>query len=250
MWADHLIHQLAWKILHPKPQPPPAGRGPSWTWASVDGAVESPYWDANPWIDSTTLLAHVVDAATTAVDGDDFGYVSGGTVRLYGSLSALQLCGPYEPQNPKETGLEGVSIFWDTQELAERYGETKDCRWAVSPRRKTPNTLVRKHETYESSFEMQREELGSKDIFYMPLRMMGEDPDVSYDISLIGLLLTPTGKGKGQFRRIGQAEAYEQELKRSEILQLFARLKYSSAILHSDYFVESDGDCQFFIDVV
>jgi hypothetical protein len=46
LWRKDLEHQLLWKVIKPLPAPKKDGtRGPSWSWASVDGAVEIPEWD-------------------------------------------------------------------------------------------------------------------------------------------------------------------------------------------------------------
>jgi hypothetical protein len=90
----------------------------------------------------------------------------------------------------------------------------------------------------------------TKDVFFMPIRMMGIDIDVSYDITLIGLLLSPTREGKGQFQRIGQFEAYLQQFGKTEIIQMFKRLKTSTAILGEEFFVENDGAGQFVVEIV
>ncbi len=45
LWRKDLEHQLLWKVTQPRPAPEGNhARGPSWTWASVDGAVEIPEW--------------------------------------------------------------------------------------------------------------------------------------------------------------------------------------------------------------
>ena len=45
LWRKDLEHQLLWKCLRPRPGPvQDRTRGPSWTWAAVDGEVEVPSW--------------------------------------------------------------------------------------------------------------------------------------------------------------------------------------------------------------
>lgn len=51
LWRKDLEHQLLWKVVHPVTTVQSDGtRGPSWTWASVDGPVIIPDWD-NSWLD-------------------------------------------------------------------------------------------------------------------------------------------------------------------------------------------------------
>lgn len=90
----------------------------------------------------------------------------------------------------------------------------------------------------------------TKDVFFMLICMMGIDIDVSYDITLIGLLLSPTGEGKGQFRRIGQFEVYQEQFRKTKIIQMFKRLKTSTASLGEEFFVENDGAGQFVLEIV
>jgi hypothetical protein len=85
-----------------------------------------PYWDANPTVDPTILLAHVVDASSELSDGDEFGFVNGGTTRILGSLGVLRISGPHTTDEEMEAGEDGILIFWDTTEEAQIYGEMKD----------------------------------------------------------------------------------------------------------------------------
>ena len=51
LWRTDLEHQLLWKVIDRLPAAADDGtRGPSWSWASVDGAVE---WD--PWLPFTYI---------------------------------------------------------------------------------------------------------------------------------------------------------------------------------------------------
>ena len=45
LWRKDLEHQLLWKVTRPRPAPEKdQTRGPSWTWASVDGEIDIPEW--------------------------------------------------------------------------------------------------------------------------------------------------------------------------------------------------------------
>lgn len=45
LWRRDLEHQLLWKVTRPFQAPKKDGtRGPSWSWASVDGAIKIPDW--------------------------------------------------------------------------------------------------------------------------------------------------------------------------------------------------------------
>jgi hypothetical protein len=48
LWRRDFAHQLLWKISHPAPMARNNGtRGPSWSWASVDGTLDIEEWDGN-----------------------------------------------------------------------------------------------------------------------------------------------------------------------------------------------------------
>jgi hypothetical protein len=45
LWRKDLEHQMLWKATRPSPAPRKDGmRGPSWSWASIDGSIEIPDW--------------------------------------------------------------------------------------------------------------------------------------------------------------------------------------------------------------
>lgn len=87
MWRKNLEQTLCWNIV--KPRERPLWRAPSWSWASVNGAVNciTSNGGDNRYPD---FYAHVVDANTTCLDEDPFGAVSGGWLRIActGLLSA------------------------------------------------------------------------------------------------------------------------------------------------------------------
>ncbi|KAF2248961.1 HET-domain-containing protein [Trematosphaeria pertusa] len=246
MWEDNLVHQLAWQVstkyLTTRPLIRP---GPSWSWASVDGHVGMPYWDANPTMHHTIILAHVLHVSSDPVDGDCYGFVHGGRLRILASLGVFQISRPYTTNEEMEEGEDAISIFWDSNEEARRYGETKDRRLEMSHRHKTPNTVVQKLDAYGSSGQH-----GARDLFFMAIHMMGFSLELSHDIDLGGLLLLPTGEKRGEFRRIGSFDAYEDRFGGTPIIQMFKRLKTSTTLLDDAYFIEYDGAGQYVIEIV
>jgi hypothetical protein len=259
LWEDQLIHQLGWYVEDPMPAPTVEGcRGPSWSWASVDGSVDIPSWDMNPRVDFTTLLAHITRVETTAVHGGEFGHVRGGNVKVYGSLGVIKLCGDWDP--PGWGGTEGdiaVSISWDTSELVKRY---RVCAQSRLGRGTYPTTAVRKHVSYGISWENREEHLNEHgiieqdraDIFLLPLKVMARDiGDHGYvpQITLTGLLLWPTGT-RGQFRRVGQLEAVEQLEEGGSVLKMFKELKTATLGLKEKYYEEADDQGHFIFSII
>ncbi|OCL10759.1 HET-domain-containing protein, partial [Glonium stellatum] len=76
MWRKDLEHQLLWRVVQPMPAVKKDGtRGPSWSWTSVDGQVETSH---------IKWLARVAEVKTNLVGDDEFGQVSSGTLTLTG----------------------------------------------------------------------------------------------------------------------------------------------------------------------
>jgi hypothetical protein len=212
LWSDHLIHQIAWKVTIPSPSPSPEAdgtRGPSWSWAAVNGQVTMPYWDANPVIDIWILLADVVSAHTVPVTDDEFGHVKEGILRIHGSLGVLKLCGPVTEQSSAGDVKEGqdplnksgkvrlelnINVFWDTADLAKRYNHLSAPPVIFEYRCTMPTTVITKYTIYppvspgSSPNSLNDTENGGLynegDVFFLPIRISGNDPDTTYEIEL------------------------------------------------------------------
>lgn len=84
------------------------------------------------------------------------------------------------------------------------------------------------------------------DVFYLPVRIMDSDPDVvGYkQPTLTGLLLQPTGKTNGQFRRVGVFEGSKRW--GSEVVRITGK----TDILDSKFFVEKRGNGDYTVTIV
>jgi hypothetical protein len=90
LWRGSLLRQLLWFIDEPKPGLTRATRSteyraPSWSWASIDGAISMRDTIASADITSPTL-AEIVDAQVTATGDKGIGKVTGGYVKIKGHL--------------------------------------------------------------------------------------------------------------------------------------------------------------------
>jgi hypothetical protein len=89
LWRSNLIEGLLWRTSKPR-YSIGAYRAPSWSWASVDGAVGTMNLgasteDINEWTDIATVL----DCQVTLKGRNPFGEVSAGWLKIEGSLATL-----------------------------------------------------------------------------------------------------------------------------------------------------------------
>ncbi|KAI0628558.1 heterokaryon incompatibility protein-domain-containing protein [Trametes polyzona] len=79
LWRDTLLHDLLWYLRRPVEARAKEYRAPSWSWASLDGAVRR----GTSWLEHDRPLAEVVGAAVKLVDKRvPFGAVTGGHLVL------------------------------------------------------------------------------------------------------------------------------------------------------------------------
>jgi hypothetical protein len=133
---------------------------------------------------------------------DVFGQVRSGNLTLTGRLGVFRINkGGF--QKPGDMGnIIGterlVRTSWDTLDAEKQYGESGKTRlWRYSRYGNAKGPRMKQHQL---------------DVFSLPVRIMDADAtEVDYEMPLLtGLLLLPTGKKQGQFRRVGQFEITEQ----------------------------------------
>ncbi|KAL2064515.1 hypothetical protein VTL71DRAFT_3652 [Oculimacula yallundae] len=203
LWRRDLEHQLLWKVNKTYPAPKQGVmRGPSWSWASVDGAIDIPSWHGfirSNMPGEITWLSKVDSAQTCFAGPDEFGQVRSGILHITGRLGVFRIekaaSNDPAPQDEKllTTNME-LDISWDTVEVEDRFGKS------------SKGTCVGCYSQYGFGHGPSIED-GLLDVFYLPVRIMTADPNSCYAERpmLTGLLLLPTGD-KGQFRRVGQSE--------------------------------------------
>lgn len=130
-----------------------------------------------------------------------------------------------------------VVASWDTQELEAIFGKSGQ------------NTVLWRYSTYGTG-KGSSGSMNSLDVFYLPVRVMDADPDESdYELPMLtGLLLLPTGKQKGLYRRVGQFELSEQWLRGGK--ESIEPLTESTSILDTRFFVSKHKHGQYTICIV
>lgn len=238
LWESGIAHQLLWKVSNPLPAAKSNGvRGPSWSWAAVDGAVLIDAWHQGG---DVRWLAKVVQVGTRASGRDGFGQVHSGKVVLSGLLGALRLDPDGETRGSINSDVivdipRRARLHWDTSEFEERFypsGDTDIWRYATYGARSGKKKAKHKH--------------GASDCFLMPFRTMGHADGRDYDMPyLVGLLLLPTGQANGQYRRVGLLEIsdhwWENEHK---------PFTNPTRILSPQYFVSVERDGWYTINVI
>ncbi|KAK4955314.1 hypothetical protein LTR10_007509 [Elasticomyces elasticus] len=201
LWRKDLEHQLLWKVASPAPAVALDGtRGPSWSWASVDGRVGWDRWTggySNGKLIELKWLSRVVSCKVESITSDQFGQVSSGSLVVTGPLKVLKLGRPetFSQDLTRETRDYETEIFWDTKELQERFNrEISNSVWEYKIYHAAPACNV------------------LSDVFFMPVRLMdhaylGDDQAPM----LQGLLLLPCADTRGTYQRVGQLTLFAQQ---------------------------------------
>jgi hypothetical protein len=107
LWDANLPVELLWRVIDPVSASPTRLRcfvAPSWSWASVDGAIDMPMTNRYR---ETAIRASIVEATTMPLD-DEFGAVNGGYVHIRGPLWEVNVImdSPKSTYNPEDYNLE------------------------------------------------------------------------------------------------------------------------------------------------
>lgn len=209
-----MVHQLLWGIAG-RSQPPPAYRAPSWSWASVDGKIFQAC--LIPRGDGRDLLAKIHEVQIVSTTADTSGQVTHGTIRIVGALYRVSLqfhnrrMPSNEPGNPSDP-YHDVTVVFD--------GWHSNNYFAFCGR----------------DFPRNRE-LG-EDLHCLPLRfILGTAYGLGGIGRIQGLVLEPTRKKQGQFRRFGIFSIFPS--RDSLITEVFATI--GARQLHSAYELEYEG---------
>jgi hypothetical protein len=90
LWRNHLVHDLFWKTVTVATKPKKY-RAPSWSWASVDGRINWPFWRASSTCSKCTLYWTLLDAQTTPEGLDPYGAVQDGFLKVHGILEEVKM---------------------------------------------------------------------------------------------------------------------------------------------------------------
>jgi hypothetical protein len=132
-----------------------------------------------------------------------------------------------------------INIYWDTQELEATFGKTYS------------GSSVWRYSTYGTNRNVS-EGLNPLDVFYLPVRIMDSDPDGSdYESPMLtGLLLLPTGKHKGEYRRVGQFELSERSLPYDQREESFKPLTKPTGLMDGRFYLAKQKHGQYTFNVV
>ncbi|GLB07394.1 hypothetical protein AtubIFM57258_002728 [Aspergillus tubingensis] len=109
LWRQNLPGCLTWKVLEPGRRPP-SYRAPSWSWASVDGAVQLCYPGTHSVQKKTAQsFVLVISAKRIPCGEDETGQVASGSVTLKGPLASATLI-PSVKTLPEETAMSVLSL--------------------------------------------------------------------------------------------------------------------------------------------
>jgi len=176
LWRNAEVEkQLCWNVessrrfgnLEPQLYPRPAYRAPSWSWASIDSAIEVDSFRALHYHHETFTYVRVLDARTYPIGGQDqFGQINAGWIRI--------AC----------TGL----LFGRG---SSRKAVTVDCsRGRIS--------LYIEPDTIEDA-----DYIESHGGYILPLITRADTTEVALSRYCLGILLRPSGQTQGEFHRCG-----------------------------------------------
>ena len=176
LWRKDLPIQLLWTVacfepanFMPLPRPR-IYRAPSWSWASVDGKIESYHYQYENY---EGILVTILDAGVTPVGADSTGQIKDGYIRLNGRIFPAELL------------------------------QVQGLGWPVS------HTLRVNSEDIVGFFDSDTEPqaLGNSSIYFLPIWSitLPADPPVPLQAQpwFKGLILQPAAKGNGTYERIG-----------------------------------------------
>jgi hypothetical protein len=148
-------------------------RAPSWSWASIDGAIE-PHMYGEYELNGSYVLTFPLEIQTYH-DGDPFGQLKGGRVRLQGPIFTIDLRST--PRSVNYSNLSGPQP------------------WTLGGGLDSPLVIGSEEISCDDVASIPETD-GSRAYFLAVLAR-------AYPLSLHGLVLKPTGLQRGQFRRHG-----------------------------------------------
>lgn len=172
LWKPNLPRDLLWCVATDAPTRRERGRAPSWAWTSIDGPIWT--WSRR---EASVVYTRILDALVTH-EGDPFGKVRDGYIRLQGPMSPLRL-----------TGTKGCNSF---QEL---YGGKMDGGTV-------PPTISRAFIHWDDDASSTAAE--DKEVLLLLVEMEAEAKNSRDPLRSSGIVLQPTGIRRGQYQRLGK----------------------------------------------
>lgn len=184
LWRKDMEFQLCWCPTRRRPQHMNY-RAPSWSWASVDGMVASSTADKKH---QYRHYAHVVDAYTTQSGQDPMGKVSGGQITI--SCTSMLLGKLQERHNKYEATPLSQQIYEVEVSSSEGHEVIRVCT--------------------------DSDEYLGHTVYMLPLLQSVKDIRVEKDHEgnvryVWGLVLAPSNKKKGEYRRTGSFRCHDSD---------------------------------------
>jgi hypothetical protein len=204
-WKKHLVNQLLWMTYkHLKKSRPAEYRAPSWSWASVNGAVA--FRDILE-ADEYNTLAQVVDANVTT-HAEKIGRVTGGYVEIRGKLlPATWKASSHKPSSQKHAvedsgpaiaDISSSGHEWDlnsTEDFQFVHGDEELQPWGISGLPDVEDDGFRSGESFCLAIQSRE-----------PPRDL---PNKNFSLLTEGLVLKRDEKETGKFKRIGWFLAHD-----------------------------------------
>lgn len=201
MWETDLVNQLAWTAYRLQPKPD-GFRCPSWSWASIDGPVKLDHLQTDRAHQVT--LARVQEVNVTSAGKNDFGSITDGHLKLQGRLGLVRL---YREGEPGQADRRVTTISsWISERV---YLDVSDSAIGMDTQR------IVSLQVLEANADTMDSMLGTQSMlvcFFMPIAIHNREERRGMMPKIVGLLLLPTEKARGEFRRIGMFTAHTKEL--------------------------------------
>jgi hypothetical protein len=227
LWEANLPVELLWRVIDPvsaSPRRLTSFAAPSWSWASVDGAIELPMTNRYR---NTAVRASILGATTTPFH-DPFGAVSSGSLRIRGPVWEVKIViqKPPKPISPDDFNLEPDS----SADVEINSFLMAGCQVCWDDRSSSAIAHYLANPLYVLAIT---EDINPNSI-----------PIVRHII--MGILLMPTYARKGQYLRVGWV-SLASHLKPDNHKALLRALR--SAALSADRYEEEDGHDQYTIEI-
>lgn len=222
LWERSVVRDLLWHA-HSERQVkvlPLNYRAPTWSWASLNAPVRYT-WSSKSYDDERdTLHAQFISARLSHQTEDKTGLMSGGNLRISGRLAEVKCISRH---SWSIDGLDlNMTVHLDLQ---------TDSKWSAGA------TLTRQDDSavgFSMGSGFQYTYFRKDPVYLFPVRT-GDEPGSDWEV-LVGLILTPTGRGRAEYMRHGLFVTED-----PEACQLI--LKGASRLNRNIWGQQKDGQC-------
>jgi hypothetical protein len=198
LWRDHLPHELLWNTTNGFR--PEGYVAPSWSWASVEGAVKYPdgMYEVHKLLHHKGECLRILDVNITLASGKNpFGQVTGGSLLVRGKLGLATWTWPCIGRNWTEDA--DVFISNNLRPLQANYRLQHSKRFLLSSSEDEPTSIYLDDVTQKTGPVCQQ-------AFFLPIYIQSSE----WVRDLEGLLLLSVGEGR--FTRIGKLTTMDERV--------------------------------------